>query len=352
MHTDVLIVGQGLCGTLLSWHLLKEGKSFVVIDEERSDTASKVAAGIINPVTGRRYSITWMVEELFPFAKRTYEDLGAYLNLPLFYNRSIIDFFPTPQMRNTFVERLTENDTYLHSYPDQNRFNEDFYYEFGCGEIRPAHMVNVGLLLQEWRKRLKEKEQLLEATFDVDALQIAPDGVSYGHITADKIIFCDGIVAAKNPLFERLPFSPNRGEALIVACEGLPADHIFKRGMMLAPLPEKNLYWVGSTYQWEVEHTNPSEEFYKQATTLLQGWLKRPFTVLEHKAAHRPATVERRPFVGFHPNYPAVGILNGMGSKGTSLAPFFANQLTQLYVHGFPVTPEADVHRFQRILSK
>ncbi len=74
--------------------------------------------------------------------------------------------------------------------------------------------------------------------------------------------------------------------------------------------------------------------------------------MLDHKAAIRPATLERRPFVGFHPQQSNVGILNGMGTKGSSLAPFFAHQLAQHIVYGFPIAPEADVHRFNRILSK
>jgi hypothetical protein len=41
-----------------------------------------------------------------------------------------------------------------------------------------------------------------------------------------------------------------------------------------------------------------------------------------------------------------------MGTKGTSLAPFFANQLAQHLVYNFPISPEANVHRFTRILSK
>ena len=352
MQTDVLIVGQGLCGTMLSWHLHKEGKSFLVIDEEKPDAPSRVAAGIINPVTGRRYSITWMVEDLFPYAQQVYDELGAYLDSNLFYQKTIIDFFPTPQMRNAFVERLTENDTYLHSYPDQNRFNQYFNYEFGCGEIRPAYMADINTMLNGWREKLKETDRLREENFTAGELTVNKEGVTYQNITAEKIVFCDGTASVKNPWFELLPFSPNKGEALIIECEELTNEHIFKRGMMLAPLPAKNLFWVGSTYQWDLDDILPSEKFYKSATTLLEGWLKKPFKVLEHKAAFRPATVERRPFVGFHPMYPAIGILNGMGSKGTSLAPFFANQFVQHYVHSFPITPEADVHRFQRILSK
>ena len=41
----------------------------------------------------------------------------------------------------------------------------------------------------------------------------------------------------------------------------------------------------------------------------------------------RPAAVERRPFVGVHSLYNQIAILNGMGSKGCSLAPWFAKEL-------------------------
>jgi glycine/D-amino acid oxidase-like deaminating enzyme len=83
----------------------------------------------------------------------------------------------------------------------------------------------------------------------------------------------------------------------------------------------------------------------------LKQWLKAPFKILFHKAAIRPATIERRPFVGFHPQFQNLGILNGMGTKGTSLAPFFANQLAQHLVHGFPLMNEVNISRFNRILS-
>jgi glycine/D-amino acid oxidase-like deaminating enzyme len=84
----------------------------------------------------------------------------------------------------------------------------------------------------------------------------------------------------------------------------------------------------------------------------LQQWIKAPIRLLEHTAAIRPATLERRPFIGFHPTQPAIGIFNGMGTKGCSLAPFFAPQLVQHIQHQSPLLPEADVQRFKRVLSK
>jgi glycine/D-amino acid oxidase-like deaminating enzyme len=352
MQVDYLIVGQGICGTMLSWFLHKEGKTFLVIDDNNEKASSKVAAGVINPVTGRRYAYTWMIDEVMPFAVQCYEEMGKYFDTQFFFQKSVIDFFPSPQMRNAFIDRLTEDDTYLHSYPDQNHFNQYFNYDFGCGEINPAYTVHLQLLISTWRKKLQEMNAIKEEKFDVNDLEIEKDFVSYQNITAQKIIFCDGTDGVNSPWFQMLPYAPNKGEALIIECSELTTEHIFKKSLALVPLPQGNVYWVGSNYQWEFENDEPSEQYYQHATSVLNGWLKKPYKVLAHKAAVRPATLERRPFVGFHPQFQNVGILNGMGTKGTSLAPFFAHQLAQHLVYNFPIAPEANVHRFTRILSK
>src|SRR5580700_1323173 len=73
-RVDVLIVGQGICGTFLSRELDRAGLCYIVIDEERPDSASRAAAGLINPVTGRRFVKTWMIDELLPFVREAYDD--------------------------------------------------------------------------------------------------------------------------------------------------------------------------------------------------------------------------------------------------------------------------------------
>lgn len=338
---------------MLSWYLRQEGKTVMIVDNDHDKASSKVAAGVINPVTGRRYVTTWRIEEIMPFAVEAYDAIGAHLASNLVYEKSVIDFFASPQMLNAFVDRIREGDNpYLHPFPDQNHFNQFFQYDFGCGEVKPAYTVHLQLLLAKWRKKLAEDQCLLEATFELPDLTLTEDGVMYQHITAQKVIFCDGIAASQNPWFELLPFSANKGEALIIECPDMTNEHLFKKSLALVPLPGKDTFWVGSNYKWEFETDDPTPEFYAHATSVLNGWLKKPYKVLAHKAAVRPATLERRPFVGLHPLYPAAGILNGMGTKGTSLAPFFANELAQFLVHGTPITPEANVQRFSRILSK
>jgi hypothetical protein len=294
----------------------------------------------------------WMAEEVLPFAWSAYQQIGHELHIDAISHKNILDFFPNPFMRESFLKRVEEGNEYIHPYPEQNHFNSFFNYEFGCGEIRPGYVVYNDVLLPRWRNTLKAKQQLLEEDFDISALKSYPDKMEYKDIVAGKVIFCDGTLGMQNPFFKQLPFAPNKGEALIVEIPELPDSNVYKKSMTLVPLAEKNVFWIGSNYLWNFDHTEPTEAFRKDTEQVLKEWLKIPFKILEHRSGVRPATLERRPFVGMHPQYPNIGILNGMGTKGYSLAPFFAKQLADHLLYNSSITPEASVDRFKRILSQ
>lgn len=354
MQIEYLLIGQGLCGTWLSYYLQKENRSFLVIDNNKPDSASRIAAGIINPVTGRRLVTVWMDDEILPFAWHAYNEMSMELTVPVISQNSIIEFFPNLQLQEVFLQRINEGCHYLHSYPDQNQFNKYFNFYYGCGEIKPAYTVHLETLLPAWRQQLRSKNLLLEDDFRNENLKEADNKIHYKDIIADKIIFCDGISSFSLPFFKNLPFAFNKGEALIVEIPNLYEQYVFKKGIALVPIQSEkaNLFWTGSTYLWDFDNAEPSEIFLKQTEDSLKKWLKLPFKIIDHKAAIRPATVERRPFVGFHPLHPDIGILNGMGTKGCSLAPFFAKQLTNHLVYGKEILPDADVKRFSGILSR
>ena len=357
-QTDILIIGQGICGTFLSIELERAGIPHLVLDDKRPHSASRAAAGLINPVTGRRIVTTWMIDELIPFAREAYVRLQALLGRSFFEMASITDFFPTPQMRLAFLHRLEEDGTYLHLPADEHCWEDIFRSEFGFGVICPAYLVDLPGLLDAARVRMMEKGILREERFEREELiVVSAEMVLYKDIEAGRIVFCDGIEGLSNPWFSRLPFAPNKGEALVVAIDGLDRygeggeKRIFKKGISLVPWRE-GTYWVGSSYEWSFGHGQPTEGFRHRTETLLRDWLKLPFRTLEHLASVRPATLERRPFVGFHPVHKAVGILNGMGTKGCSLAPFFAHELTRHIVDGSTIRPEADVRRFTKVLGR
>jgi glycine/D-amino acid oxidase-like deaminating enzyme len=349
-----LIIGQGISGTFLSYYLSKEERSFIVIDNNDKNSPSKIAAGIINPVTGRRMVTVWMADEILPFAWSAFREIGKELNITAISQKNIIDFFPNPFMRENFLKRLDEGNEYIQSPADQQHYRQFFNYDFGCGEIKPVYTAHLETLLPAWRQQLIEQLNLLEENFEISELKFSDNKVQYKEIKADKIIFCDGTSGFDNPYFKQLPYAPNKGEALIAEIPGLAAGNIYKKSVMMAPLQHQvaDLFWIGSNYAWDFDNTDPTVEFRKTTEASLKEWLKIPFKILEHRAGIRPATLERRPFVGIHPQQPNIGVLNGMGTKGCSLAPFFAKQLTDHLVNGKPISQEADIGRFKKILSR
>src|SRR5215831_8439198 len=102
---DYIIIGQGICGTFLSWNLSKAGKKILVIDEPQKFSSTKAASGIINPVTGRRVVTTWMIDELLSFAWNAYTEIGNNIGETLIEQKNTIAFAPSVQMLQTYEKR-------------------------------------------------------------------------------------------------------------------------------------------------------------------------------------------------------------------------------------------------------
>lgn len=349
--TEFLIVGQGICGTFLSWYLHKAGRSFIVIDNNDGSSSSRVAAGIINPVTGRRVVKTWLIDEIMPFAVNAYEEMGATLGVKAITETRMVEFFPSAQMRIAFSERAAgSHQDYISLPKDESKYSNDFNYELGCGEISPCYIANLQELLPAWRQKLKDENVFLAEQFNEKEVSVQSE-IHYKDIAANKIIFCDGIYSSTNRFFKNLPFALNKGEALIIRSDDIPQNFIYKKNLTLAPLGNGE-FWVGASYEWDFTDNLPSQGFLDGAVRSLSKWLKHPFEVVKQLASIRPATVERRPFVGMHPHLPNVGILNGMGTKGCSLSPYFANQLGNHLTENTPILPEVDIKKFNGILLK
>lgn len=349
-QVDTIIIGQGLCGTMLSWNLMKAGQQVLVIDESIPNSATKVASGVINPVTGRRIVRTWEIELFMPFAVNAYTELGKALGVQLIHQCNILDFHATPQNKIAFTERLPKETEYL-SVANEQLWEPYFHLLFGVGEIHPCWLIQLQEMLSAFRKKLAQENALIEEKYDWKDCTIHENSVEWKGIKANQLIFCEGTSGIQNPYFELLPYASNKGEALIASIPGLPRNHIYKQGISVVPWKE-DLFWIGSTYEWKYDHLEPTQSFFDKTTQQLSNWLKLPFEIVNHIASERPANVERRPFVGFHPIQKNIGVLNGMGTKGCSLAPYFAHQLTRQILNGEPIHPLADVQRFKNILSR
>jgi glycine/D-amino acid oxidase-like deaminating enzyme len=360
MQADVIILGQGICGTLLSHSLMALGQKVVVIDQQHATTpafagttsgASMAASGVINPVTGKRLALSWRISELMPAAQAYYQELEKELGINLLQTTGILDFHSSAQSRELYEQKADAGYPQLHIHHDEATWQPYFHFHHGIGEIHPCLLINLHLLIQIWRQQLKKRNALLETDFQWSDCHISPEGVSWQGICARYIICCAGAAGMDNPWFNRLPFAANKGEALILSIPGLPATHIYRQAYNLIPW-SGGLWWAGASFEWNFEQLGPTTAFRQKIETQLQSWLKLPYTIEDHLASARPATLERRPFAGLHPLHPAVGILNGMGTKGCSMAPVVARQLAAHLTQGTALWPEVDVRRHRAVLSR
>ncbi|MBC9933933.1 NAD(P)/FAD-dependent oxidoreductase [Chitinophaga qingshengii] len=342
---DYIIVGQGIAGTMLSWSLWKAGKKVLVIDDAKFNSASRVAAGIINPVSGRRFEPAWMYDTIYPFARDAYQQVSDILQVPVLTERRLWNVFPSQQMYDAFMKKAGGGQ--YTSLPEQPEYEDILDQPYGAAIVKGA-TVNLRELLPAWRQFLAGMGALLETHLELSALEVTATGIRYGDIAAKKIIFCDGMATAKNPWFSKLTFLPNKGEVLMVRVPGLHTADIIKKSITLVPYgPE--LFWAGSSFVWDYTDDLPTGRQREVLEKSLQQLLKVPYTVETQLAAVRPSGNDRRPMIGMHPEMPAVGIFNGLGTKGCSLAPFMAAHFTEVLAGNALLMPEVDINRYFNI---
>ena len=342
-----LIIGQGLVGTWLAYFLQEKNISFLIINDDNSPCATKVASGVMNPVTGRRIVQTWMIDEILPFAVNSYEAFEKKTKTKIITKAPLVLIHPSQQMKDSYHYRLEHDNKYLKTN-NTVQCNSFFHSPFGTGEIDYCYWIDLHHFLAAGKKQLEQ--QYINANFSFSDLQLVTEGIQWKNIFAEKIIFCDGLNALTNPYFNLLPFAPNKGEALIVEIKGLPTENMYKNNLSIVPWKD-DLFWVGSSFEWEYTSTQPTEAFKQKTIESLKSLLKIPFEVKDHIVGIRPANTERRPFVGLHSHYSQIGICNGMGTKGCSLAPYFTHQLMEHMENKAPLNDEANIERFKHLMN-
>jgi glycine oxidase len=354
---DYIIIGQGLAGTLLAFFLLEQGQNVLLIDNYTEGGASKIAAGVVNPVTGRRIVKSWRIDDFLPFAKKTYQSIENQYTINIWNETNIIRTFKNAEDENEWLLRSSWADyqpfcTPLVATSHAMAFSTKIKPFYGYGEIKQAAQVDLNGLLSFFQAKWLNEGILIQEKFDFNALKIDETGVSYKDYQAKKAIFCEGAAGVKNPFFNYLPFNLDKGELLIVKIPNLDFNKIFKNNISIVPLKIKDLYWVGATNEWNSTHDLPTNEKKQLIINELREILTVDFEIVNHHAAIRPTVKDRRPLLGFHPIHSNLGIFNGLGTKGASLAPYWAAHFSSILLRGGDVEKEGNIQRFQDFYEK
>jgi glycine oxidase len=340
---DYIIVGQGIAGSLLGWFLIKQNKSVIVIDDAKPNTSSRVAAGIIHPVTGRRIVKTWMADRLVPFAEEFYREIENYFQVKIFHPMHVVELISSIKEFNDWTARSDEQElgTYIDPLFDGSNYDEYLQPFFKKILVKKSSWIDTTVLLDQCKNYFSEKGSYLNEKFHFENLLLSETGVAYKDIAASKIIFCDGVEALNNPYWKHLPFIPSKGEMITVKAE-MKLEHIVNRKIFILPIAN-NLYKVGSTYSWKFDNDTPTPEAKEALIAQLKSVIKIPFEIVDQSAGIRPTVKDRRPMLGLHKQFHQVGIFNGLGTKGCLLAPFFADHLAGFLTGKNNLIKEIDV---------
>jgi glycine oxidase len=349
MQIDCLIVGQGIAGTVLAFTLQQRGWRVLVADPGEPHSASQIAAGLVNPITGHRLVKTWLADELFPFLHQFYPALEKQLEGRFFYPRPLYRPFESVAHQNQALADLAEARyaPYLRPAPPAEDYGRLVHDPFGGVEVAQAGLVDTAALLTAAQAYLRARDAFRPAPVPDDALEIGPTAVRWQGITAKLVVFCRGWHEARSQFWSWLPFRPVKGEILLGQLEGPNFSAILNRGCWVAPPTQPGgLYKVGATYHWQTLDTQPTEAARQELTQKLNSLLKPAFRQTGQVAGVRPATADRKPFLGQHPQWPNLFIFGGLGTKGVSLAPFLAAHLAAHLAEGAPLLPAVDVARY------
>ena len=309
---------------MLGWEFERAGIPFAIVDAGHESAVSRIAAGIVNPITGQRLVKSWRIDSLLPIARESIRAMELAWSVSLWREMRVRRIFADEKQRKVFQQKHSTGEL----APFVAAGDDTGFW------INSAARVDLPLLLTAARDRWLTAGVWRE------------ERINWESVTDryDVVIDCAGQGSAR---FDFIPWEYSKGEIISVAVDGLDPDVILNDGHWVLPTGA-NEARVGATHEPGVRDSMPSAF----ARTLLEAsgtrLLKRPFRTVGQDAGVRVNLPDRHPIAGRHPQNPRLGILNGLGAKGALLAPWLARQWVNHLTDGVPFDADVDSSRFQR----
>lgn len=343
---DYIIVGQGIAGSVLAYTLMQHQQSVLVVDEEKENTSSKIAAGLCNPVVFKRLTKSWMVDELMPTALAFYQHQEKLLQNQFYYPLPIYKLFVGEEEKEFWRQRCNEPEVmdwvnHKVEFPFEKNLVD---YPFGAASTLQSGFLQTAKWLDAFKTYLKSNESFLGTKFNYNDIVFENDCVNWNRFQAKKIIFCEGYQTIHNLYFNWLSFKLTKGEVLTVDFKHLQLSSAINKGVFV--LPYSNEYKLGTTYDWDNLNEETTEKGKAELLKKVAAFIKDEIMVKSHKAGIRPTVSDRRPLLGIHPKHKQLAVFNGMGTKGVMIAPYFAKILAKHLLENKPLSKEVDINRF------
>ena len=341
--TDFLILGGGLAGTTLAWRLWERGQPFLLVDRDAPVTASKIAAGLVTPITGMRLGLSWRYDLFHAEAVGFYRGLEARLGRTFYHETPVVRLLRSEWQAGLWAKRCDRPEfaPYLQPPVEPLVNPEVFAQPFGGFEQRPGGWLDTVAYLQASRAYFEAAG--CWRTGEVEALDETPDAVCWGDAEFATAVWCTGWQAAQRPELADVPFQSARGSILTVQADTRGESRVISGACWLVPRGDGSLR-AGPTY--EVPFTDPhtpSPEALAGLEQKLRDLLRVDFQVTDRQTAVRPIVRGREALLGRLPGQARQACFSGLASKGVLRAPWLAQHLVAHLLDGAALEAEVDL---------
>jgi glycine oxidase len=317
------IVGQGLAGTCLAWALWERGADFLLIDRGAGGS-SRVAAGMVNPITGKNFEPSWRIAEFLPDALAFYQGVETRIGRQFWHPYPVLRLAASAKEWRKIVSKLEAPEV----------------VPWLVGEVDPPEGW-AGAVELRGGGRLDTR-----AFMDGSRAFFEKAGVyqlgEFPELEQDRVIRCDGAAGLMTGRYGQHRCA--KGEILTVRAAGWDQGRIrIGAGGWLVPLGA-GLFKAGSTYEWNELDELPTEKGRARVEEIAAKLGGPDFEIVAHEAGVRPILRRSEPLIG--PVKEGGWMFNALGSKGSLYAPGMAARLAAWLTEGREPEPEVDFTRF------
>jgi glycine/D-amino acid oxidase-like deaminating enzyme len=323
---DLIVVGAGLAGAAVAWAAEWRGLRVALIDSGDTDSASRVAAGLLTPVTGPRLTVDVQLTEQWASACAHYRRVEAATGCAILEERVAVRCLADSAEAERWARRQQETSVvpWLRPLPF-DLVAEGIAAEYGAFAMAAAQLDTQAYLDATWA-HFSGLQRTIDWTDDV---HLETNRVIVAGLEARAVISCEGVLPAGHPCADGIAFRPARGDILTVRFSTPLPRHTLHRGLWIAPAPAAGLSLVGATYDFDDLDIGPSPTGRDDLQARLRAFVPRDFEVLDHRAGVRPILVGRKPVARWIDASRQLGVLTGLGSKGALTAPGLATGLVE-----------------------
>jgi glycine/D-amino acid oxidase-like deaminating enzyme len=321
---EILVVGQGLAGSLLAWHLLAAGWRVRVVDDSHRGAASTVAAGLINPIVGQRLTLAPHWAEAAPLARAAYAEIGRGcgqdFRRPLAAWRPVRDGVAAGRLaarrRQGAWAECDGGDVPAAEWAPWLSVRD------GAWRVQGVERVDVPGLLAALAQRWRREGRLERGRCEPGELRETATAVEWRGRRFAAVIRCTGHAE------KEVALEPVAGEIVELEIERWPAGlavvgthWAVPEGAMEAGAGGVRML-AGASHRPHGRGT--VEEGAAEVVARLRGLLRPAWQVRAVRSGVRALGPGRVPVAGWLPGSRRIGVCNGLGSRGTLWAPWLA----------------------------